>query len=391
MAGLDSKGFVRARQQDLVSSMNATARSVFGQDVNLSERSPLGMIIKIVSFAMGVVWQLAESVYYSAYKDTAQGYQLDGVGQYIGITRKAASYATGTATFTGVVGTAIPLYFLIQSADGVQFWTQTSGTIPAGGTIDLAIQAIELGITGNKASGTIVGITSPLIGLTSVTNATATTGGNDIETDVEFRTRYDNSIAKGGASTVEAIQAELLAVTNVKDAVVTENDTMAIVDSIPPKTIRAMLYGGTDTDIANAIFDTKAAGIQAYGTTIVPITDVNGVIHSIGFSRVAEVPIYVNVVLTKDVELFPPTGNTTIQTAIISYIGGLDEDSTEYFGLGLGDDVVFTKIIGLCHSVSGVIDVTVTLSTDNITFTAANKAITSGQVAITDYNKVVIT
>jgi len=390
MAGLDSKGFVRARQQDLVLSMNATARSVFGQDVNLSERSPLGMIIKIVSFAMGIVWQLAENVYYSAYKDTAQGYQLDGVGQYIGITRKAASYATGTATFIGVVGTAIPLYFLIQSADGVQFWTQTSGTIPAGGTIDLAIQAIELGITGNKASGTITSITSPLIGLISVTNATATTGGNDIETDAEFRQRYDNSIAKGGASTAEAIQAELLAVVNVKDAVVTENDTMATVDSIPPKAIRSMLYGGTDSDIANAIFDTKAAGIQAYGTTVVPVTDVNGIVHSIGFSRVAEVAVYVNVSLTKDVELFPLTGEVTIKTAIIAYIGGLDEDSTEYFGLGLGDDVIYTKIIGLCHSVAGVLDVTVTLSIDNITFTAANVVITSGQVAITDYNKVVI-
>ncbi len=391
MAGLDSQGFVRARQQDLVLSMNATARSVFGQDVNLSERSPLGMIIKIVSYAMGVAWQLAENVYYSAYKDTAQGYQLDGVGQYIGITRKAASYATGTATFTGVVNTAIPLYFLIQSADGVQFWTQTSGTIPAGGTITLQIQAIELGITGNKAMNTITEITSPLIGLISVTNATATTGGNDIETDAEFRTRYDNSIAKGGASTAEAIQAELLAVTNVKDAVVTENDTMATVDSIPPKAIRAMLYGGTDSDIANAIFDTKAAGIQAYGTTVVPITDVNGIVHNIGFSRVVEVPIYVNVVLTKDAELFPIDGNTKIQTEIIKYIGGLDEDSTKYYGLGLGDDVVYTKIIGICHSVAGVTDVTVTLSTDNVTFTAANVAIATGEVAVTDYAKVVIT
>ena len=390
MFGLNKDGFNRMRYADIIAEMNSRARSVFGADVNLSEHSPLGMFFKVIAFSMAVIWQLAEYVYYGAYKDTAEGYQLDGVCQYIGITRKPASYATGTVTFTGTAGTVIPLQFLVSTGT-YQFWTQQIATIPAGGTVAVPIRAIELGNTSNVLAGTITTIVNPLTGVASVTNTLATTGGADIETDEALRARYDESISLGGASTTSAIEAELLQVQNVVDARVIENVTMATVDDVPAKAFESTVYGGTNADIADAIYRTKAAGIQAFGDIIVPITDDYGQVHNIGFSRVAEITVYVNVVLTTDTELFPVDGMTTIETNIIKYIGGTDADSTKYYGLGLGDDVVYTKIIGICHSVAGVTDVTVTLSTDNITFTAANVAIATGEVAVTDYAKVVIT
>lgn len=388
MFGLNSNGFNRMRYADIIAEMNSRAKSVFGADVNLSEHSPLGMFFKVIAFSMAVIWQLAEYVYYGAYKDTAEGYQLDGVCQYIGITRKPASYATGTVTFTGTVGTVIPLQFLVSTGT-YQFWTQRIATIPSGGTVDVPIRAIELGNTSNVLANTITTIVNPLTGVTAVTNALATTGGADVETDEALRARYDESISLGGASTTSAIEAELLQVQNVVDARVIENVTMATVDGIPAKSFESTVYGGTNADIADAIYRTKAAGVQAFGDIIVPITDDYGQVHNIGFSRVAEIIVYVNVALTTDDD-FPVDGMTTIETNIIKYIGGTDADSTKYYGLGLGDDVVYTKIIGICHSVAGVTDVTVTLSTDNITFTAANVAIATGEVAVTDYAKVVI-
>ncbi len=389
MFGLNKDGFNRMRYADIIAEMNSRAKSVFGADVNLSEYSPLGMFFKVVAFSMAVIWQLAEYVYYGAYKDTAEGYQLDGVCQYIGITRKPASYATGTVAFTGVEGTVIPLQFLVSTGTYI-FWTQQIATIPSGGTVDVPIRAIELGNTSNVLAGTITTIVNPLTGVTAVINALGTTGGADVETDESLRARYDESISLGGASTTSAIEAELLQVQNVVDARVTENVTMSTVDGVPAKAFEAMVYGGVNADIADAIYRTKAAGIQAFGDIIVPITDDYGQVHNIGFSRVAEITTYVNVTLTTDDD-FPVDGMTTIETNIIKYIGGTDADSTKYYGLGLGDDVVYTKIIGICHSVSGVTDVTVTLSTDNITFTAANVAIATGEVAVTDYAKLVIT
>ena len=389
MFGLNKDGFNRMRYADIIAEMNSRAKSVFGADVNLSEYSPLGMFFKVVAFSMAVIWQLAEYVYYGAYKDTAEGYQLDGVCQYIGITRKPASYATGTVTFTGTAGTVIPLQFLVSTGT-YQFWTQQIATIPSGGTVDVPIRALELGNTSNVLAGTITTIVNPLTGVASVTNALSTTGGADVETDELLRARYDESISLGGASTTSAIEAELLQVQNVVDARVIENVTMATVDGVPAKAFESTVYGGIDADIADAIYRTKAAGVQAFGDITVPITDDYGQVHNIGFSRVSEITIYVNVTLTTDDD-FPIDGLTTIETNIIKYIGGTDADSTKYYGLGLGDDVVYTKIIGICHSVAGVTDVSVTLSTDNITFTAANVAIATGEVAVTDYAKVVIT
>ncbi len=388
MFGLNKDGFNRMRYADLIEEMNSRAKSVFGADVNLSEFSPLGMIFKVVAFGMSIVWQLAEYIYYGGYKDTAEGYQLDGVGQYIGITRKPATYATGTATFTGTAGTKIPLYFII-STGSIQFWTQQEATIPIAGTVDIPIRALEIGNESNVLAGTITTIVNPQIGVASVTNATATSGGAEIETDEEFRDRYDNSISTGGASTVSAIRSEILAVLNVIDATVTENITMATVDGIPPKAFESVVYGGTNTDIASAIYHTKAAGIQAYGEITVPVVDEMGETHNIGFTRVTEVPIYVNVTLTTG-EGFPVNGMATIETNIIRYIGGTDSDASKYYGLGLGEDVVYTKIIGICHSVAGVTDVVVTTSFDGVTYTATNKAIDPKEVAVTDYSKVVI-
>lgn len=387
--GLTDKGFKRKRYIDILETMQSNAKGIFGKDVNVKTNSPLGMFFMVIAFALATIWTLAEKVYYSAFKDTAEGGSLDNVGQYIGIKRKAATYAAGIVTFAGVAGTVIPANFLVACGN-VQFWTLTENIIGGTGSIDASIQAIEVGAKGNVAAGTINTIVSALYGVNAVTNDLDTDGGTETETATEFKARYDRSVATGGNSTTPSVEATILAITDVVDARVLENDTVATVDGIPPKCIAPYVYGGADADVAQAVFESKAGGIQSYGTTVIPITDSRGTVHSIGFTKATLVPVYVNVALTKDAGIYPIDGNATIKTAIIKYIGGADEDGSIYSGLGLEKDVVFTKIIGLCHSVSGVTDVVVTLSTDNVTFTEANVDIENYSVANTDYQKVVI-
>lgn len=390
MFGLDSTGFRRKRYIDVFTTMQANAQGIFGANVNTSENSPLGMFMKVIAFAIGTLWQVAEDVYFSAYKDTATGIQLDRVCQYIGITRKPADRSTGSVIFTGTAGTVIPANTIVK-ADEILFWTLTAVTVGVDGTVSANIMALEAGTIGNVQAGTINALFKTVSGVSAVINTLATSGGDEAESDDELRTRFDQSISAGGSSTTSSIEAHIYAVQDVIDVDVTENETMTTVDSVPPKAISCFVYGGIDADIAQAIFETKAAGIQAYGSTVVTVTDTKGIGHQIGFSRPTVIPIYVNVTLTKDVAIFPLNGATTIETAIIKYVGGLAADSVEYNGLGVGDDVIYTKIIGLCHSVSGVTDVDVAISTDNVTFITDNIAIASKQVALTDVAKVVIT
>lgn len=388
--GLNDNGFKRKRYIDIFETMQSNISGIMGKDINTKVNSPLGMFLMVIAFALAPIWALAEKVYYSAFIDTATGVSQDNVGQYISIKRKAATYAKGIATFTGTPGTVIPASFIISCGD-IQFWTLQQATIAGTGTIDVNIQAIEVGTKGNVAAGTIDTIFSALYGVDSVTNALKTDGGNEVETETEFRERYNRSVTMGGSSTTPSVEATILAITDVIDARVIENDTTATVNGIPPKVIAPYVYGGADLDIARAILESKAGGVQSYGTTVIPITDSRGEVHSIGFTKATEVPVYVKVVLTKDASVFPVNGNTTIETAIVKYIGGTDADGSIYDGLGLEQDVIFTKIIGLCHSVSGVTDVDVTLSIDNVIFTEANVDIGTYSVALTDYQKVVIT
>lgn len=389
MFGLTKNGFKRMRYADIIAEMNVWAKNEFGQDVNVADNSSLGMIFKVVAFALSRVWEVAEATYYAGYKDTAEGFQLDGVGQYVGIKRKSADWATGIATFTGNAGTVIAQYFII-AAGTTQFWTTETVVIPESGIITAPIRCLETGEIGNVLPGTIATIVNPTMGVKTVTNQYATAGGSPVEPDNTFRPRYDKSISTGGSSTTSAIEAEVLAITEVIDCTATENTTMATVNGIPAKSVSTVVYGGADADIAQAIYKTKAGGMQAYGTTIVPITDAKGRVHQIGFTRVAEVPIYARIYLTTESEIFPLDGTAKIKDAIVSYIGGIDSSSVEHAGLSLGGDVIYTRIIGLCHVVEGVINAVVTLSTDNVTFAAANVAIDSGKKAVTTLDKIVI-
>jgi len=87
--GLTEKGFKRKRYIDILESLQANAKSIFGRDINVNTNSPLGMQLKVIAFELAGEWEQMENVYYSGYKDTATGYQVDNVGQYIGAKEKA--------------------------------------------------------------------------------------------------------------------------------------------------------------------------------------------------------------------------------------------------------------------------------------------------------------
>lgn len=64
---LTAEGFKRKRYADFIKEMEEQARKLFGNDVNLSERGPLGMFIQTIAFSRAEENELAESIYYSAF------------------------------------------------------------------------------------------------------------------------------------------------------------------------------------------------------------------------------------------------------------------------------------------------------------------------------------
>lgn len=385
--GLTPQGFKRKTYPDILESMKARARAFFGEDVNLSDKSPLGLFIQSITWEYARLWEEAEKVYYSGYIDSAEGVSLDGVAKYAAATRKGPQYATGYILAIGDEGTEVTPAFIAGTKNKVYFKPDATYTLEAEPT-RVNIICLDTGKEGNVPAETITEIITPLAGLESITNPEPTTDGQDTEVDPEFRDRYYRSLAAGGSSTSAAVEAALLEIPTVKDVKVEENDTMEIVNGLPPKCIAPYVFGGDDAEVAQTILQAKAGGIQSYGTTQIEAIDTRGYRHLVGFTRPASKDIYVKVTITKNVQ-YPADGDTQVRTAIIKYIGGRGIDGAEYKGLGLGQDVVLNKII-MAINIYGVDDLVIELSTDGIEYNATNIPISKMEIANTDFEKVVV-
>ena len=118
----------------------------------------------------------------------------DELGQRVkertGITRKAATNATGSVTVTGT-GT-INTGDLFETGGGTQFESTETKSIVSSGTV--AIKAVIAGSGGNVASGTITLFPVTLTGFTAVTNPDPTQDGFEAESDADLLERYYDRI-----------------------------------------------------------------------------------------------------------------------------------------------------------------------------------------------------
>ncbi len=207
--------------------------------------------------------------------------------------------------------------------------TITTTVIDEGGAyIDVQTVAETAGAT-QALAGTLTVIETLVSGWDSVDNLEDATVGRDIETDEEYSLRRTESLQQAASGTVEAIKNKIINdVEDVITAIVVENDSLVEVDGIPAKSFETVVQGGDEQDIAEAIFDVKAAGITAFGTINKTVSDSQGIDHNIGFSRPIDIDIYIDVTVTENTA--GTITDTEVKNALLAY-----GDT-----LGIGDDVV---------------------------------------------------
>lgn len=382
--GVTDTGFKRKTREEIVDSMQQTAKNLFGEDINLNDNSPLGKFIDTISYQVALAWQGQEGVYNSAFVNEAEGQALDLVCKYIGIQRKSPSAASGYVTFNGDEGTFIEEGFLVETDtdDPIQFKTIESDFIDSSGSLDLLVEAVEKGVDGNVSSGTITSITNPISGLDSINNSNDFTGGQDREPDYALRERYKESVSNAGASTIDSIRASIYQQPDVRSVYIRENNTDEVdSDGLPPKSIGPVVLGGIEDDIAQAILDTKAAGIRSFGDISTTVEDNVGGSHLIEFSRPNKVNIYVDVTLDTN-PAFPENGSQLVETEVIKYIGGTTADGNTLAGLNVGEDVIDKQLIKSIMNITGIDDFEFAFGTsDNPTNT---DDITIGEIEIAE-------
>ena len=390
--GLTDKGFKRARFDDIVNNMETRAIEIFGSNINLNERGLLGLTIRLTAWVASIGWQLAEKVYLSSFVGTAESLSdLARIGQYIGISPRAAVFATGEVTFSGDENTEIPQATQVQTPEGLVYFTLESAIVPSQGSVDIPISAIEPGASYNVPQQTITELVNPISGITSISNVEGITNGLNAETAAEFRARYRDSVSAPGSATLNSIRAALLNVEGVRTTKVVENDTMDVDGAgRPPKSVEAILLGGENQEIAETILNTIAGGIQSHGNVCETVTDDSGTERNVCFSFATVINVYANVTVTTT-ETYPADGESQIKTAIMRYIGGQDPEGTVYPGLSMGDDVVYNRLISsiLCE-VAGIKDITLEIGTDGSIYSEENISIGDFEVSETAFDNLAV-
>lgn len=384
--GITDKGFLRPMYNDILESKIRKAREAFGIDIDVSETSFLGQLLRLEAWDEAEIWEQVEKVYFSAFVNSTEGTGLDNVGMYLTITRRPATRSIGQVTIYGEEGALVPAGFRVATKTGVIFETLEEVEL-VGGKATVRIQSIGAGKNQNVAKGAIEIIVNPNPKIYRVTNADETDSGLDIETDDEFRDRYKKSYSKAGGSTVPALTSALLDIDGVVDAEVVENVTMETVDGIPPKSFECFVYGGDEGQIIDAIYRNKSAGIQAFGEIKKEVTDEKGRTHTIGYTKAKTTDIWVKIKVKKDSDY---KGDDALKRFVINYIGGFDNDGLEYKGLKLGKEVVFTKIQSLGMCLGGIADLEAFVSEDGSKWKQTNIEIARDSIARTSWDKVVI-
>lgn len=124
---------------------------------------------------------------FASYADTEY---LDIIGAEYGVTRNAASKASGSGSTTGTNGTVIPISTELISDDGVVYETDAEQTVAAG-TATLDFTAKDAGADGNDDASITLTFVSPISGLSSTltVDADGIAGGADEEEDDDYRQR----------------------------------------------------------------------------------------------------------------------------------------------------------------------------------------------------------
>lgn len=382
MSGLTSTGFVAETTSSELAKIESDELAAIDPALNLSPVQPLGQINGIFASAAATLWALVQAIYAAFDPSAAVGVQLDNLCAITGCVRLPATKTLVLCTVNLNAGTYAAGTLTANIVGHPEFTFVNRDTIvaPGGAITNVVFLATVTGpIVANSSTLTV--ITNPVAGWISITNPTNGTTGTLVETDTALRRRRAALLVASGGCTIDSIRSSLLnpaLVPGIIQASVLENTSMVTdANGLPAKSFAAIIWDGSspaadNAKIAQAIWNSKPAGIQSYGATYATFYDQAGVFRIVYFTRVTAVPIYFALTVKINPGIFLASGPQAIKDAMVAL--GAAQVS--------GQTVIALRMRAAALTVLGVVDVTVfQLGTAPAPVGTVNLAMTPFQLA----------
>jgi uncharacterized phage protein gp47/JayE len=320
--------------------------------VNKNEGSFINETISPVALEIGTVYREFEKILAIMFLEDTWDEYLDKKALEFGIERKKGTYADGKVTITGNDNTVIPIGTLVSTNSNLIFSTTVEATI-LGGSVEIPIKSEEIGSKYNVLSNTIINLPVSIVGITSINNNLPTTGGTNIETDEELKSRLLLQIQNPSTSGNEAhYKLWTMSVDGVGACKI-----FSLWNG--PGTVQVVIVD-SNKKVAN---ETLINSVADYIETQRPIGPTVSVISA------AEKVINVDVTLTINTGYTLETIKTSIEENINKYLQDIAFNA---------DYVSYARIGGIILDTDGVIDYS-NLKLNNL---MANIAISAKEVAV---------
>lgn len=319
MATFDASGLTIATQAEILAEIEAAEIAEIDAGLDLSTSSPIGQINRIVARRLRLLEEALAALFAGIDPDSATGDALLRLCALTGTYREPATASRVVVTCDLDAGTyaagSLACYPAGRPEDR---FVNAEEVVTAGGSEDVIFDAESTGpIVAN--ADTLVPVASA--GFNSITTHPDATLGSAIESEAALRLRRAAEVASPGSASVNGIAADLTrSIEAIETVQIIANATDATVDSIPPHSVEAIVYGpasptAADNDaVAASIFSSVAAGIGTYGNTTRTVYDDEGIAHSVSFTRPTDVPITVAITLVRSASGY--AGDDAVKEAI---------------------------------------------------------------------------
>lgn len=358
-------------------------RQALGQDLVTDDETPEGLLINAETLARQAVARNNAKLANQINPNIAEGVFLDAIWALTGGQRYQATHTiVYNVILRGVPATIIPEGTVVQSGNN-QFESLSQVTLNASGQATVNFQAIGLGAIACPVN-TLTQIITPILGLETVNNPLNGILGKEQESDQAARIRRRNTLALQGVALPEAIISNLYALDGVRSLAFRENVTneTQVIDGITlkPHSIWVCVDGGSDTDIATSLLNTKSIGAGYNGSTIIDVVEpISGQTYEVMFDRPTQIAVYIKVTIKNITSTLNP--DLVIRGSIMNYVNG-DQEGEE--GFVVGANVSPFELASAVNREYPILFIRkVEISRDGINYSIDELAIALDQLAVT--------